>query len=247
MNYRLKDRRKSPPNGILYEQRQTGWRNWLIDPSSVWDFYLTCRLLQEHRKANPRFGLPTDMAKIEAEVDHANAQRVAAIPGAADEFLIAVNESVGVPPSSLGLSGKLAAAVQALKRVNAGRTMLLDWEKAGYPQAPQEQAEARAERCVDCKKNGQGDFTTWFTEPAAEHIKNQIERLKEINLSTLKDDLLGTCSVCLCPLRLKMHPPTEFVLKYLDDTIKAELSEVRTQSGKNCWVIDELNENSAAS
>jgi hypothetical protein len=241
MALRLKNRRKGIPNGFMYEQRHTGWRSWLVNPSTKDDFNLLCRELQNHRRANARFNLPTDLPTIEAEVDYVNALRVATIPGASAEYLID-DSAVPPPPKApaLPLPERLAGAVAGLRKVNAGRVMLTDWEAAGYPQVAQELAEQRATICVSCPKNGKGDLSRWFTVPASERIIKQIERLQEIKLGTTKDESLGVCEVCLCPLRLKMHAPIEFVGKYLSAELKAELMEVQTGLGTPCWVISEL-------
>jgi hypothetical protein len=241
MALRLKDRRKCPPNGFLYEQKQTGWRNWIVAPQTQWDFNLLCSSIQQHRRQNPRFQLSTDLAAIQNEVDLSNSLRVAAIPGAADQYLIN-DPSPASPPKSEAptLTERLAHVVAGLRKVNSGRVMLLDWEAAGYPQVTQELAEHRAKICASCPKNGKGDFTKWFTIPASEHITKQIERLKDVKLSTTQDANLGVCEICLCPLKLKMHAPMEYIGKYLSNELKAELGAVQTGLGTSCWVIDEL-------
>lgn len=164
---KLKDRKKAVPNGFLYRQGQTGWDNSKVAPYTLWDFYGLCRELQAHRMANPQFGLNTDMRAIESEVDFVTAKRVAAIPGAFDEYV--VDEGAGVPPKpSPPLSQKLLAAVGAVKRASKGGAVLLDWEKSGEPPVPSELSEGRAMICSTCPQNGKGDFTRWFTVPASE-------------------------------------------------------------------------------
>ena len=242
MALRLVSRRTPPPNGFLYKQVQTNWESWRIAPETQWDFKALCRAIQQHRQSNPRFRLTTDLIAIANEVDAVNARRVAAIPGS-DTYIMDDAAAQPIPKAqalSQTLPGKLRDAVAGLRNINAGRVMLLDWETAGYPQVPQELAEQRATVCVSCPKNGRGDFTRWFTIPAAERIHKQIERLKDVKLATSKDDQLGVCEVCLCPLRLKMHTPIEFVGKYLSAELRAELAAVQTGLGTSCWVTSEI-------
>lgn len=242
MALRLKSRQNPPPNGFMYHQRQTNWRSWQAQPTTQWDFKLLCRAIQEHRERNPKFNLTTDLFSIANEVDYENARRVSTIPGA-QSYLID-DAAVFSPPKAgalLTITQKLAGVAAGLSKVNAGRVMLLDWEAAGYPQVEQSLAEQRATVCVSCPKNGKGDFTRWFTVPAADRIKKQIERLKQKSLSTTKDNQLGVCEVCLCPLKLKMHAPLAFIAKYVGPEMKNELAAVTTGLGTHCWVIDELS------
>ena len=94
---------------------------------------------------------------------------------------------------------------------------------------PQELAEKRADTCVSCPKNVMGDLTSWFTVPAAELIKKQLEARHQAKIFTTKDPLLGVCQACACPLPLKVHAPIEIVRDKMRPEDKAALWE-------KCWI-----------
>lgn len=235
VSMKLKNLNQSIPGGFIWVQRETGWDNRKQDPPSQWDIRRLVTSLQKHRTANKgRFPwFKTDYQSILNEVEQVNVERIAKKPGAG------IYLSDSSPPKTSALSSlpqKLESAVAGLKRVNAGRKMLLEWERESFPLVPQETANLRAIVCAECPKNGKGDFTAYFTVPASNRIKQQIEVLKERKIDTPLDEKLGVCEICLCPLKLKVHAPMEYVERYMSDEIRAELAAVTTDKGK-CWVV----------
>lgn len=233
MSLKLRSRTNSPPNGFIWVQTETGWDNRKAAPHTVWDFSSLARELQAHRRANHKRypWLSLDYATIERQIDEANALRVSTIPGA--ESYIMSGEAAAPPKTSApSLSQKLVNVAAALKRAASGGAILLEWEKAGGKPVPKELAESRAAICVACPQNGKGDLTDWFTVPASDLIRRQLERSTKLNLSTTQDGALGTCKVCLCVMRLKVHTPMEFIGPYLSAEIKAELDP-------KCWQLSE--------
>lgn len=230
---RLKSRSAAPPGGFLYEQKQTGWRNWLVAPTTQWDFNALCTALQAHRRANPQFKLQTNLTLIQSEVDTANAMRVAAMPNT-ESYVY--NDNSPIPkaeaPSTLD---KLQSVAGAVKKVSAGADVLLAWERSGDKPVDQAVADDRAITCGRCPRNGKGDLTRWFTMPAAALIRKHIERLHDLKLSTPFDQHLGVCEACSCPLKLKVHTPIKFVLGALNSEILAELQP----ENPRCWILEE--------
>ncbi len=93
----------------------------------------------------------------------------------------------------------------------------------------------RAAVCVACPLNGKGDFTRFFTVPAAASIKRQIERMHEKSISGSLDAQLGVCEGCLCPLVIKTKTPMKFIAAQMTpETIDS------LRKGKDCWVIEEM-------
>jgi hypothetical protein len=230
---RLKSRTTSPPGGFLYEQKQTGWRNWLVAPTTQWDFNALCAAIQAHRQANPRFGLKTDLASILLEVDTTNAERVAAIPNA-ESYII--NDQGPAPfPVAPVQTNRLQQFVAEVKAVSAGAETVLAFEKSGDSPVPKEHSEARALVCSQCPQNGKGGLTRWFTVPISELIRKQFGRLSELGLSTSLDDRLGVCEACSCPLKLKVHFPMKYVLEGLTPEIRAKLQP----ENPRCWILQE--------
>ena len=140
----------------------------------------------------------------------------------------------GSPQRQQTLLSNLRSAAAKAKELVAGAKSLKEWVDSGEPPVPTEQSARRAAICAACPQNEQGDFTKWFTVPAAELIKKQLETLAERKLSTPDDERIQMCMACSCPLRLKVHTPIGYVTKALS----VEARE-RLKAGKNCWILAE--------
>jgi hypothetical protein len=229
MPYRLKSRTQSPPNGFLYRQALTGWENFKVCPSSQWDFQLLCNELQKHRMSNPKYKLSTDMTAIQNEVDAKNAERVAAMPGG-DIYVV----STDVPASFHQAPTRSSPVLAAVKAISVGAATINDFMDSGESPVSQEVAESRAAVCVACPLNEKGDLSRFFTIPAAERIRKQIEAKEGRGLKTSQDGKLHVCSACMCPLVLKQWFPLAFIVKHMSDDIKAQLDAA-------CWIRKESN------
>ncbi len=230
MPYKLKSRTQSPPNGFLYRQALTGWQSWTVVPASQWDFALLCKELQKHRIANPKYKLSTSMAAIESEVDASNAARVAAMPNS-ESYVVSTDTapSFQSPPQTT----LLRRAVGAVNKIAAGAETITDFIDSGESPVSQELAESRAAVCVKCPLNEKGDLSRFFTIPAAERIRKQIEVKEGRGLKTSLDKKLSTCSACLCPLKLKVWFPLPFIVKHMDEDVKVQLDS-------GCWILEEM-------
>ena len=130
---------------------------------------------------------------------------------------------------------RMAAAAGRVKKIWSGVKTLNEWIDSGQPAVPPETAARRARICADCPENGKGDFTTWFTAPAAAAIARQVEKLSQRKLTTPYDDRINVCNVCLCPLKLKVHTPVHFLAAHINPEVRWDLEKV-----PGCWIIHEL-------
>ncbi len=212
-------------------QRETGWEAYKVMPHTINDFYAVAQAIRQHRMANPQFRLSTSLPAIEEELERTNAARISAIPGAAGEYLMDVG---GAQPSASFQSAPTLAAqvVAAVKAVSVGARTILDFEESGEPPVDNFKALERAEVCVTCPMNEAGDLTRFFTIPASEQIRKQLERKHELKLETGLDHKLNVCSACLCPLKLKVWFPLKFILTHMSDEVKAKLDS-------KCWITAE--------
>lgn len=231
---RLKDRQKQIPGGMFVYVPETKWR------SAEWSSFdsIVDQLIQ-HRLGNPalamKLGWRTDRPGVEAEVDSFIAN-VCAQMGYTN-FIIGADASPPPKmkaPSQQEISG-LVAAGQKVKQIFAGIKTISEWLDAGAPAVDGAKANLRAMVCVACPLNGEGDFSRWFTVPAAAAIKKQVERLKERKLSTALDDKLNICTACLCPMKLKVHMPLEIIKNHLSDETLDEL-----RKAPSCWIVSEI-------
>ena len=126
----------------------------------------------------------------------------------------------------------LRSAVAASKELVAGAKTLIEFLDSGEPPVDKDVAESRAAVCAACPKNEPGDFTKWFTSPAAELIRRQIERAQSRSLTTSMDAKLNLCTACHCPLRLKVHIPLPWIVKRLSPEQMARLKEAPA-----CWIL----------
>lgn len=236
MAHRLKSRQHQIPNGFRYIQAQTNWRS-----RSFESFDSIVRALIRHRQGRPdliaKHAWATDYNAVADEVEQFNVNLC--LKHGWVNYLEGM-ESGGSslpktrPPSPANVES-VAVAAGASSKIWSGIKTLNEWIQAGGHPVEAAISERRADVCVACPKNVTGNFTDWFTRPAAGAIKKQIEQLAERKLSTPHDAKLNVCEVCLCPMKLKVHAPIEFIKAHMIDSVLADLQKV-----PGCWIPVEL-------
>lgn len=238
---RLLSRQTQIPGGFRFYQPETKWDS----SKAVGAFPSFQRLVDaiiQHRNGNPGLcqqkGWRTDQDGVSAEVDHYNASLCQHMGWMK---YIAQGGGPEVVPKSLPLPPidpkQISAVAERVKKIWAGVKTLNDWIDSGEPPVAQEQANKRAEICSTCVNNGAGDFTKWFTAPAAESIRRQMERVADRQLSTPFDDKINVCEACLCPLKLKVQTPMKYIGPHITEATKQDLAK-----NPNCWILAELHE-----
>ena len=234
---RLKSRQKFIPNGFVFYQPETKWRS----PANA-SFEIVVQSLMAHRNAQPflakKHGWKLEHDEVADEVDAFNA-RICEQMGWMDyvQAPLGAAPPPKFPAPSPSDASKLAAVAGHVKKIWAGVRTLTDWIDSGEPAVPTDQSSARAAVCAICPKNTPGDFTTWFTKPAAEAIRRQIQKVEHRNLSTPYDDKINVCEVCLCPLKLKVHTPLSHINAHLTEDVLHDL-----ERAPNCWIVSERNQ-----
>jgi len=236
MAYRLKNRNMQVPNGYKFLQPETGW----MAPRMV-SFSSVVRSLIAHRRGRPdlitKHGWSTDENEVSSEVEAFNV-RICLQHGWTN-YLDGADMGGGLPPKSSHPSQQelqqVSVAAGRAKKIWAGVRTLNDWIDSNDPPVASDLAHSRASVCVACPKNTKGDFTTWFTKPAAGAIQQQIERLQDRKLSTPLDNQINVCEICLCPLKLKVHTPLAYIKSHLTDSIFNEL-----RGAPGCWIVSEI-------
>ena len=224
----LKNRKILPPGGYHFFEARTGW-----SPMAMLDFETTVSLIVEHRKANPRFAgqWATDRESVSAELELQTCQHLAS-KGLAEEWCMdggGFSFQAGPAPQQQWLGRKLRESAAAVSKIVAGIGVLTDWLGETAEPVSEEVANHRATICSGCPKNRPGGFTDFFTVEASELIRKQLSVKSDMNLATHKDQDLGVCSACLCPLKLKVWAPMEYILKHTSDDVKNQLDE-------RCWI-----------
>lgn len=240
---RLKNRNLSIPNGLFFRQPEIKWDSRRVLQAQP-SFSTLVSAVITARRANPfhtsKNNWATDYDSVANEVDSFNASVAMSMPGG-DRFVSSPSGG-GAPlpfykPRSQDEQKLLSAVAAKARKIWAGLSITRNWKDSGEPAVPAEQSTARALTCSDCPQNQKGDWTKWFTAPAAAAIKKQMEWLLEKKLSTPHDDKIMVCDVCLCPLAFKVHTPIKFIKP---DTTDEVLAELRSK-GKNCWVCAEID------
>jgi len=228
--YHLKDRNRPLPNGVSVYDSGTGFK-----APAFASFSQQCQGVLQARLANPglckRYRLSTDMAEIENFVS-GFLGKVAFDNNWEGYYYVADGgggASAGdvLPPSSR--SGRSASRVAA---VVAGAKTIYEWVNSKEEAVPSELANKRAEICVACPLNEQGNLIDFFPVQAAQAIGRELERRRGWNLSTPSDDKLGVCQGCYCVNTLSVHCPIETKLRHMPKEVFDALHE-------SCWVRTE--------
>ena len=233
---RLKDRQRQVPGGYKFYLPEVKWSA----PGNFPSFTVVCDRLQQVINANPYLAQknhwPTDRKSIEDWVDLYNATVCARMGW--DDYIVADGGGGSVPKTTPQHQQQtlqsLRNAAVAAKELIAGAKSLMEWEDSGDPPVPADLSTARAIVCAGCPKNEVGDYTRWFTVPAAELIKRRVEKAQKRGLTTPSDDRLSTCTACHCPLKLKVHVGIKWITKRLTDEQRSKLA-----TGNNCWILSE--------
>jgi hypothetical protein len=228
---KLKDRNKSIPGGYSFYLPELKWKA----PGNFPSFSVVCSALQAAVTANPflasKHNWPADRDGIENWVDTYNATVCAKMGWEA--YILTGSGGGSVPksqppPHSLA---SLAAAAARARDLVAGAKTLISWLDSGEPPADRDLATARAAACAACPHNDPHDLTAWFTLPASELIKRQVQKIADRSISTVHDEHLHVCDICYCPLKLKVQTPMKWILKEIAPKKLAELKAV-----PRCWV-----------
>ena len=234
MAYHLNSRDKQVPGGFKFTQPETGFQT----PRFA-SFTTVVNAVVNHRVSNPflaqKHGWNTDYASVAEEVDRYNANICATMGWM--NYVMASPGDAPIPKSKAPSptdQKQVDVAAGRVTKIWSGVKTLNSWIDSNEPPVIQTLANSRAEVCSKCPINGAGDFTTWFTKPAAAAIAGQIEKLKGKKLSTPLDDKINVCEACLCPMKLKVHTPFKFIRENLSDSVMQEL-----RKAPSCWIVKE--------
>lgn len=214
---RLLDRSRQIPGSLRFLQPETKFE------TPLWSSFDTIvDMVLQHRRGNHYLAQKNkwalDRTSIAEEVDAYNAALCKA-----HGWNNYISEGGDDPKSNLSL-------LRSASHLAAGGRAIADWLGDGGVPVAAVESESRAVVCADCPKNGKGDWTRFFTVPAANHIRRQMAIRNDMAVSTPWDDELGVCEACDCPLTLKVHSPIQHILKHLT-------AEVRSALDPRCWIL----------
>ncbi len=234
MGQRLKSREKQIPNGFFFRQPEISWDSKKVlgmhpSFSTLVNSVISARKANPHHATKHKWSL--DPATVANEVE-AFQVRVCQSMGWSNYLTDAGGSAVPFSSQSLLSPSQLGAAAKGVQKLWKGIKTLNDFLDSGEPPVAPELAESRAAVCVQCSHNGKGDFSAWFTKPAAAAITRQLEKLQQRKISTTKDDQINICNICLCPLKLKVQTP----MKFIKDQLDAEMINELSLANEKCWI-----------
>lgn len=234
----LKDRNKQVPNGLRFYLPELKWNA----PGPYASFTRICDAVEQVIKANPYLAQqnkwPTDRTGVENWVDAYNTQLCNQMGWT--DYVTDGNEPSSPkwePHYQQQTLQSLRAAAARAKELVVGAKALGQWDDSGEPPVERDLATARAQICSICPKNESGDWTKWFTVPAAELLKRRVEHAQQRQLSTVHDEKIQFCSICACPLKLKVHVP----MKWIAPTLTSSKKEALREANPSCWMVVETS------
>jgi hypothetical protein len=115
-----------------------------------------------------------------------------------------------------------------LENLIIGAITLEEWFGRDLQGVPKEVAERRASICSQCPKNRTERWMDRWPVYASNlfRIRNT---MRERGMVTTKDLALNVCSVCDCPLKLKVYCPLDIIKKHMPSDVIARLDP-------SCWI-----------
>lgn len=224
----LKSRLHDIPNGFQFYQPETGWEAPKWQP-----FETLVSVIIEHRKANPRFNLSTDRAKVAEELDAFNSARLREMPGGSHYLL----EGASDPPNFNTVRRPRQSPDQVVagaRKVMAGIGTIIAWLGDGLKPVDLETATQRAEICIGCDRNVPSEGIARALNTVGDVLHSIAQAKSEMKLQTQFDDRLETCKACGCVLNTKVWTPIEHVKRGLTNAVVEQLWE-------KCWIRKEAN------
>ncbi len=224
---KLLDRQKQIPQGLVFYIPALNWK------SQPWQSFDTIvngaiSVLKGNPHVAQKLGWDLSYDAMADRVDLFNATICEKMQW--NDYITGVSGSGGttgeIPfPTTRSVYGRLQGVV-------AGASAIVESIARKEEAVPAVASAARATVCAACPLNEKGDWLSIFTVPAADAIRKAMGAMNDMDLKTPSDHLLGCCSACDCPLRLKVHFQIERILSGLTPGQKGALWD-------KCWIRSE--------
>jgi hypothetical protein len=217
---KIKDRNKWLPGGWQVLIPQSGMKKPFTG-----SFTEAVQFLLAFRSKNPALceknGWKTEIEDVEFAVDQYNSQRMVA-----GGFLGFV-EMEGDPPQPTG--GKRRSGPGVVAAAVSGLAIYRELFTTSTP-VSKDEAERRAAICTGCPQNKPGGFKEWFVGSVAKGLTELLAIMRDLDLTTSRDNELGTCAACHCPMRAKVFADLTVIRKHMRPEETAALD-------KRCWIL----------
>lgn len=225
---RLKSRIHFPPRGFSLMLPEIGMPkpingsfNTVVDAFGL--------IVTKNPALAQKHGWPTSREDQENWVDQRECQRLLAHGWTRFVEMEGTLPPPGAPPLGGKRRSSHGGAVAAISSTLTGAAIWKDMFAGGKPVAI-EIAESRATICAGCPENKRGGFKEWFTETLAIGLNELVGLMNSQQLTTSKDNDLGTCAACLCPMKCKVWVPLEIIKTHMPPADIAKLD-------RRCWIL----------
>lgn len=243
MNISLLKNRAQPPGG---------WSYWCpvgeMDFPGGFAFDVQVSKIRQYRAANPNLHLPSDLGSVRNELLQFTFARLRKRLGAEealkwfsvtdtddaeiDELIKKKLPNLPSKPAGDMDARPAGGVVKTIRDLASGQRILRDWLGDGAVPVSPDKAQARADTCLACPLNQQGNWLQRLAGAVGGFIKEQVELKNEMSLRVNNEEHLFTCAACSCHLALKVWVPIS--------TVILDTSEVqRNGLDKNCWIRNE--------
>lgn len=232
---RLKSREQFPPHGFQLLLPEIGMTTPVSGSfAEVVDAF--ARIVAKNPSQAQKYGWPVDRKGQEDFIDEREAQRMIAQGWA--QFVNFGTPLVYPAATVGGVKKNWRGAAAAV--INGGKAAYASYREMFGPTGPvgRELAEKRAEVCAGCPQNDvSGGLPAYFLESTAKGIMALIGALKDLNVYTTKDDKLGVCKACMCPMRAKVFTPLSVIVENMPEPVWPQLQK----ENPKCWILSEAN------
>lgn len=114
-----------------------------------------------------------------------------------------------------------------VRHIPHGAVTIAEWVGSGGQVASHDEAQTRADVCLECPLNGRSNPVTAAVAAA---VRRHLEIKNKIGLRVQGEKRLGACEACGCILRLQIWQPYDKVQSEMTDDERAKLPE-------HCWKL----------
>ena len=245
MNIELLKNRSQPPGG---------WSYWCpkgqMDFPGGFAFDVQVGKIRSYRAANPGLNLPSDLGAVRHALllhtflrlrKQQGLETTMAWFSVTDTDDAEINELIkkkqqSLPSEPVIESARPAATKPILETVVdllQGPRVLADWVGPNRMPVSPTLAQARADTCIECKRNEPGNWLQRFAGAIGAYLKEQTELKRQMNLKVKGESKLKSCAVCSCHLPLLVWTPIETVAERTDLSTLGKYPE-------DCWKAAEI-------
>lgn len=220
----LKNRQQAIPGGFDWNQPETGF-------TFKSDVFITTRdAIIADRMRNPRHKLRVDPEHVEWEMEQRYIAKLKSMAGG-DQWLVP-EASDSPPPVFQRHRSRSEAVAVGLGKASQGIGIIREWLGDGLKPVAKELAAKRAEICVKCPQNVDGNWWQRFEGEVGKKIKSLVETKNGMQLTTPNDDKLKSCAVCDCWMQTKVWVPLSHIAAHTK-------TETINRLDPNCWILSE--------